>query len=389
MSTVLIAGGGIGGLTAALALAQTGKTVRLFEQAQAFTEVGAGIQLSPNCVRVLHDLGLAQELSNAASRPTAIDIRDWRHGHRITSTKLADRALARYGYPYYHIHRADLLDILLHRLSRYDKVHLHLNARVQTCHDREQEVVVRAGDNEFSGAMLIGADGIHSVVRARLFGDEAPRYTGNVAWRALVPAASLPVGLVEPTATLWWGPGAHFVHYYVRGGELINCVCIVERDAEELESWSHHADPGDLKTEFVGWHRIVRTIIDNIDGDTCFKWGLFDRPPMNTWSRGRITLLGDACHPTLPFMAQGAAMAIEDAAVLAACVDRFDEPRDAFARYERLRQQRTAWVQRSSSRNATIFHMRSPLRWGRNLFAGPAQARIMDRLFAFDPLDVS
>lgn len=384
--TVLIAGGGIGGLTAALALAREGCRIHVFEQADGFDEVGAGIQLSPNCVRVLDHLGLSRQLSAVASEPDAVNIRQWQHGNLISQSPLGETARAQFGYPYYHIHRADLLKILTDQAAASENISLHTNARVEGYKEQDQGVSVHFASGEMSGDLLIGADGIRSTVRARLFGEQAPQYTGNVAWRALIPVERLPTGMLAPVTTLWWGPGKHFVHYQVRGGKLVNCVCVIEKEEQELESWHRHGDIEELRQAFSDWHPIINTLVDNIDPGTCFKWGLFDRPPMRSWSKGNVTLLGDACHPTLPFMAQGAAMAIEDAAVLAACLRKFGNNIYALSQYERLRKPRTDYVQGASRRNARIFHMGAPLHWARDLAASRAQRRIMKRLYSYDPL---
>ena len=242
MSTALVVGGGIGGLSAALCLAQQGLTVTVLEQSAGFGEIGAGIQLSPNCTRVLHHLGLAEPLRAAGFLPEGTEMRHWRRGHLIASNPLGDTVRERYGFPYYHIHRADLIRVLAQAAAEHPRITLHTGARVTAIEEHANGVRVHAGNASHEGALLVGADGIHSVVRSHLFGEEAPRFTGHVAWRALVPAASLPAGLVRPMSTVWWGPGRHFVHYFVRGGELVNCVCVVEKQGWELESWTERGD---------------------------------------------------------------------------------------------------------------------------------------------------
>ena len=248
---------------------------------------------------------------------------------------------------------------------------------------------MEANDQRTVGRILIGADGIHSTVRSQLFGSQAPRFTGNVAWRALIPAARLPKGLIRPMATAWWGPHKHFVHYFVRGGELVNCVCVVEKKGWEVESWTERGDRSELQADFAGWHETVRLLIDNMDPDNCFKWALYDRSPMARWSQGRVTLLGDACHPTLPFMAQGAAMAIEDGAVLAGVLaqDREgDGIPDQLQRYESLRKPRTARIQSGSRRNAKLFHMSGVPAWFRDRAVAKAPGNVMRWLFEYDAL---
>ena len=383
---ILIAGGGIGGLTAALCLARAGFEAHVFEQAADFGEIGAGIQLSPNCSRVLHHLGLAPALEQCAFLPEGTEFRAWKTGRLIGSSSLGPGVRKRYGAPYYHVHRGDLLGVLIEAARQREAIALHASAQVEGfVQDAGSVRVAIAGRTEEADA-LIGADGIHSTVRAGLFGDEAPTFTGNVAWRALVPADRLPQGLLNRVATVWWGPGRHFVCYYVRGGSLVNCVCVVEKRGWEVESWTERGDHAELKGDFAGWHAAVQTLIDNMDPESLYKWALYDRPPMSRWGTGAVTLLGDACHPTLPFMAQGAAMAIEDAAVLAGCLSGESGIVAGFKRYEDLRRERTARVQNGSRRNAKVFHMRGFKAWLRNRAARRAGGRVMDSLFRYDAL---
>ncbi|MCZ6504016.1 MAG: FAD-dependent monooxygenase, partial [Gammaproteobacteria bacterium] len=220
-----------------------------------------------------------------------------------------------------------------------------------------------------------------------LFGEDKPRFTGTVAWRGLVQANKLPEGKVRPVTGLWWGPGKHFVHYYVRSGDMVNCVCVVEKTGWEVESWTERGEHSELVNDFEGWHDTICSLIEMMEPDECYKWALFDRAPMRSWSNGRVTLLGDACHPTLPFMAQGAAMAIEDAAVLAACVDA-DGIEAGLPRYEKLRIQRTARIQTGSRRNAKVFHMRGIKAWARNRAAGRAAKNTTDWIYRYNALDV-
>jgi len=385
----LIVGGGIGGLTAALALARRGFPVRVLEQSNAFGEIGAGIQLSPNCVRVLHELGLQPALQRIAFLPEQTEMRDWRSGKMISTNPLGRAVVDAYGFPYYHVHRADLLQVLADAARANPRIDLQTSARVESLAQSADGVEVRASDQIHRGALLVGADGIHSTVRARLFGDEAPRFTGNVAWRALVPADRVPAGLVHPAASVWMGPGKHFVHYYVRAGALINCVCVIEKSGWQVESWTQRGEHAELARDFAGWHETVTTLIEHMDRDACFKWALFDRPPMPRWGDGRVTLLGDACHPTLPFMAQGAAMAIEDAAVLADCVATADDVTNGLARYATLRRARTAKIQLGSRANAKLFHLRPPYSWMRNRALGRSRANPFDWVFRYDALNAS
>ena len=368
----LVVGGGIGGLVAALALAEQHFDVDVFEQASEFSEIGAGIQLSPNCTRVLFGLGLEAALRAIAFVPQGAEMRDWQSGQVLSFSVFGDTMVRDYGFPYLHVHRADLIQVLVRQAAQQPQIQLHPGTTVSAVEQQDNQVSVtihetgNAHSKFVSGAVLIGADGIHSVVHRALFGPQTPTFTGNVAWRALVPASRLPAALVRPMATAWWGPNKHFVHYYVRGGDLVNCVCVVEKQGWEVESWSQRGDIKELKADFAGWHPNLQTLIAAIDQDALYKWALFDRPPMAQWGRQQMTLLGDACHPTLPFMAQGAAMAIEDAAVLARCLAGSQPVAAQLRRYEDLRRDRTARVQQGSRRNARIFHLAGAPAWARN-----------------------
>jgi salicylate hydroxylase len=388
----IVVGGGIGGLCAALALAREGFGVTVLEQSAAFGDVGAGIQLSPNATRVLHHLGLEAPLRAVAFLPEGTEMRGWRRGHVIATAPLGEAVRSRYGHPYYHVHRADLLGVLAQAAGADPAIRLLTGTRVESVVTDDERARVQAGGQTHEAELLVGADGIHSRVREQLFGAQAPRFTGNVAWRGLIPADRLPPGLVRPMATAWWGPQRHFVHYYVRRGELVNCVCVVEKEGWELESWTERGDLAELRRDFAGWHRDVQALIDAMDPQACFRWALFDRAPMPRWSRGVATLLGDACHPTLPFMAQGAAMAIEDAAVLARFAGQ-GLAEGALARalldYETVRRPRVSGIQAGSRRNATVFHLSGIRAWLRDRAVAKARGAVMDGIYRYDALRVA
>lgn len=360
-SKVIICGAGIGGLTLALCLIREGFEVHILEQAPQLGEVGAGVQISANGARVLHNLGLQEKLQAVAFTPERGEIRHWKTGDTLATRPLGNASIERFGFPYYHLHRADLHDILADALEAYAAeadaaVTLTLGRKVSGLEQTDAGVTVKTEAGlDVTGGVLVGCDGIHSTVRNVLFEPDAPRFTGCVAWRATIPTEKLPPGHVRPVASNWIGRGGHFVHYYLRGGALVNCVGVFEQDRWIAESWSAEGDRREFEKDFAGWHEDLQVLIRN--AGTCFRWGLFDRDPMKRWSEGRVTLLGDACHPMLPFMAQGAVMAIEDAFALAQCLAaRRDDIPGALHRYEHLRRDRTAQVQQMARDNIEFFH---------------------------------
>ncbi|HEY4370372.1 MAG TPA: FAD-dependent monooxygenase [Burkholderiales bacterium] len=352
---VLIAGAGIGGLTAALALLKRGYRVELFEQAAELKEVGAGVQISANGTRALFHLGLGEELARYACEPQEKEVRLWNTGQLWKLFDVGPTSVARFGFPYFTMYRPDLLDALAAGVLRAAPGCIHLNRKCVGFVDEGERVTLRFADgSSASGDLLIGADGVHSRVRTQMWGADAPQFTGCMAWRGIVPMKQLPAHLARVVATNWLGPGGHVVHYPLHGGEVMNFVGVVERDDWQVESWSVRGTHEECLQDFARWHEDVRALIRNIG--TPYKWALMGREPMAKWSQGRVTLLGDACHPTLPFMAQGAVMAIEDGMILARALDQFGDPGEAFARYEAARNERTAKVVHGSTANAKRFH---------------------------------
>jgi len=353
--SVAVVGGGIGGLAAALSLQHAGFDVQVFEQAAALGEIAAGIQISPNASRLLHRLGLAEALERTGVRPVAFHQRLWDDGRTLQRAPLGEAVEAAFGAPYYHFHRADLLNVLASALPP-DRV--HLGHRLTGFTDDGDRVELQfANGARVAVSMLVGADGIHSTVRDALFGPERPRFTGCVAYRGLVPAERLAPLKLEVIGSNWIGPGGHFVHYFVGGGRLVNFVAVKERETWTRESWTDRGEVADALAAFQGWHPQVRAIITAVH--ETFIWALFDRAPLERWSVGRVTLLGDACHAMLPFMAQGAAQSIEDGATLVACLLKHgtaDIP-SALRHYEALRLPRATRLQELSRANKTRFHL--------------------------------
>jgi 2-polyprenyl-6-methoxyphenol hydroxylase-like FAD-dependent oxidoreductase len=348
---VAIVGGGIGGVSAALSLLKAGFDVHVYEQARAISEVGAGIVLTPNAVRVLRGLGLVGGLEEYGVAPVAWRQRRWDDGRTLLLSPL-NRA----GGPamFYTFYRPDVIAMLVARLP---PERLHLAHRLAGFTDRGDGVELRFDGREAVTAdIVIGADGIHSTVRELLFGPEHPRFTGCVACRVMVPAERLAHLDLPRESQLWMGPGKHFVHYPVNAGRLVNGVCLIDRETWTKESWN---EPGDVQATlaaYEGWHEQVRAIVAS--AEQIYIWGLFDRAPLARWSVNRVTLLGDSCHPMLPFLAQGAAQAIEDGATLAAVLASAggDGPA-ALRRYEELRLPRTARIQAVAAGNKERNHL--------------------------------
>jgi salicylate hydroxylase len=354
MISVAIIGAGIGGLAAAASLLRAGFDVHVYEQARALGEVGAGINIGPNASRLLHRLGLAEVLEKTGIKPVTFDQRRWDDGRVLLRSPLGEAVETAFGAPYYTFHRADLHRALAGAVPGH-RVHLAHRLTRLTDHGDRVEAHFENGKS-ISADALIGADGIHSVVRHALLGPEKPRFTGCVAYRGLVPADRLTHLDLELTTQVWMGPGRHFVHYFVSAGRLVNFVAVIEEDSWLRESWVDRGELADVLAAFAGWHTQVLSIIGS--ADETYKWALFDRMPLQRWSVGRVTLLGDSCHPMLPFMGQGAAQAIEDAATLAGCLLKFPTDIPAALRvYEQLRLPRASRLQSMSETNKTRFHL--------------------------------
>lgn len=358
MSKAVIVGGGIGGLTAALCLGRFGWDAVVLEQAESFEPVGAGIQLSPNAMKVFAALGLSDAVQDAGFRPEAISLRMGRSGMRLIRAPLARYAEKRWGSPYIHIHRADLLQVLTQALQERAPGALQPGMAVDGYRQDASGAGVEVHDGvSVRGDAVIGADGIHSVIRNQMLGPDAPQFTGNVAWRATVPVDRLGDAAPEPVAGAWMGRGKHAVTYLLRGGSMANLVAVVERDDWTEESWRSKGSREKAFEDFGDWHPTITRIIE--EADALYQWALFDRAPFETWCDQRVTLLGDAAHPMLPFMAQGAAMAIEDGWMLAAQLSRGLPVPSALKSYEVARRGRTSRMQAGSRANAKVFHQRT------------------------------
>jgi salicylate hydroxylase len=376
---VLIAGGGIGGLTAALALLRMGCEVEVCEQAPELREVGAGIQLAANGTRVLYALGVGEELKALSCEAEGKEIRIWSSGETWKLFDLGKVSIERYGYPYFTVYRPDLLAVLERAVRREKRGAIHLGARCTGFRQTDDKVTLRLETGTtLEGEVLIGADGVHSGVRQGLFGADKAQFTGIVAWRGIVPMDRLPGHMVRMIGTNWVGPGGHVVHYPLRAGAVMNFVGALERSDWQVESWSARGSTEELAADFAGWHDDVHALIRNIAQP--FKWALMVRPPMERWSVGRVTLLGVACHSMVPFLAQGANMAIEDGYMIGrALTELSGDMVSRLKSYEEARRERTRRAVEGSSDNIQRFHNRA--------LADPATAReYVDREWAGAPV---
>jgi salicylate hydroxylase len=380
----LIAGGGIGGLAAALAARRAGWDVRLYERTSTFSEVGAGIQLGPNVVKVLHGWGLADALSAVAAFPDRLEVRSAVSGDTLGVLRLGDTIRQRYGAPHATVHRADLHRVLL-EAARQAGVVLKLNHSLSAFTQNAEAVTVQGVDDlPVEGDVLVGADGLWSPVRQWLLGDGLPAATGHLAYRALLPQAGLPEALRSGQVTVWLGPKLHAVQYPVCGGKSLNVVVVVEgRTGGDEDNWDHGTDAAGLHAALAGSCAPLRDLVRAVPGWRL--WALYDRPPMqgaHQHALGRVALLGDAAHPMRPYLAQGAGMAIEDAAelgrVLAQALDPALDVPVMLNRYALNRWERNARVQARAIRNGRVFHLDGVARWGRDLSMKLLGERLLD-----------
>lgn len=379
---IVIAGGGIGGLSAALACSYANWPVRLLEHAPDFSEMGAGIQLGPNTVRILHSWGLGQDLSRLAAYPDRLQARSAATGDELGVLPLGERTRSLYGAPHATIHRADMQHILLKAVRKQSRVQMHMRSGVESFVDSPGGIqVATLGGQSYEGEALVGADGLWSRVRHKLLNDGRPRVTGHLAYRAMVAQSSLPERLRSLQITVWMGPKMHVVQYPVRRGQGLNVVAIVQGTVDgSIDGWDHSANAQDLRAALSDTCRPLQDLVAAIEHWRL--WPLSDRPPMrgpNEQAQGRVALLGDAAHPMRPYMAQGAGMAIEDAACLQHVLTPPNVPMaQRLQTYAALRWQRNARVQARSIRNGKIFHAQGPVRWGRDLAMRLRGERVMD-----------
>ena len=382
---VLLAGAGIGGLAAALACARIGVPVQLFERSPALAEVGAGIQLGPNVTRLLKGWGLQTGLQAVAAYPENLLIRSAESGTLLGRLRLGEQALVRYGAPYATVHRADLQALLLQAVQACGSAQLQLGQAITGFdQDAARACLHHADGRQTQGALLVGADGLSSRVRQQLLGDGPPRLTRHLAYRALLPQAALPAALRCQDVVVWLGVGLHVVQYPVRGGDWLNVVALVESRLEDSKTgdrsgWDHAATGADLMRELKGETPELLALLQAMDGWRL--WHLQIRQTISSpaqMAQGRVALLGDAAHPMLPYLAQGAGMAIEDAQALGQALAQGGVTPAALAHYAQARWQRNARVQRRALRNGRIFHASGPVRWGRDLAMRALGERLLD-----------
>ncbi|MES2955924.1 MAG: 3-hydroxybenzoate 6-monooxygenase [Pseudomonadota bacterium] len=354
-SPILIAGGGIGGLATALVLARDGHAVTVLEQAASFGEIGAGIQLGPNIFRMFAYLGLTDVVSKVSFFPPGLAMNDVRTGEKIVRVPLGDMARATYGFPYGVIYRADLHQVFLDACTAQENVTLRTGAKLESFEQSDSSVRVHLADGEvLEGAALIGADGIWSKVREVVVGDGKPRVSGHIAYRAVLKREDVPAHLWSDDVLLWGGEKTHLVHYPLRRGELFNLVAVFHSNKYD-EGWNTFGDTAELTERFAQACPQVRELLGKIE--TWKMWVLCDREPVKNWTDRRVTLLGDAAHPMLQYLAQGAGQAIEDAVVLREAL-RFthgDIPQ-ALQKYQQARYLRTGRVQLTARFYGDIYH---------------------------------
>lgn len=357
-SRIAIIGAGIAGLVAASALQNLGFRPRVYERATELGEVGAGLTLSPNATHALNSIGFAKALEELGMRPDQASVRHWQSGELKIAISRGEEMIETFGAAYNHIHRADLHSMLVNKVLASDPKAIHLGAEFVAVRELDSITEIEFKDGSSVQAdVVIGADGLRSSVRAALFGSDQPRFTGYIAFRGLVPMERLPSDVVKlPSSCLSTGHDRSFARYLIRDGQLLNFVALAERDGWREEGWSIPASTDEVLEEFAGWHEDVQTIIRSAPAESLFKWALFDREPLWEWTRGHVTLMGDAAHPMLPFLGSGAAMAIEDAVILARCFDSSTSIDEALRRYVAARYDRTTFVMQKSREAAEAYH---------------------------------
>jgi salicylate hydroxylase len=386
---IIVAGAGLGGLAAASCLLKAGHDVEVYEQSPVLGEVGAGIQISANAFHVMRHLGVGDQLLELGVRPGAYVFRLYDTGEELQRFALSEDHERKHAAPYVQLHRADFHAVLAARAQSLKPDLIRLDHRLSDFVETPDYVEARFANGATArGDLLIGADGLKSAVRKQIVGDTPATYTGDAVWRLIVPVERLPKPFLQTVMSVFMGPGRHAICYYLRAGTLLNFVGVVEADDVREESWTLNLPWERLKADFAGWHPAIQTIIDCADRDACFRWSLHIRAPLRNWSTRRATLLGDAAHPTLPYLAQGAAMATEDGAVLTRALEMTGSIPDALMLYQRNRIDRTARIVEQSTLNRQLFHLPS-VQALRDAFAKRNEGEDRNQwLYSYNPLTV-
>lgn len=390
---ILIVGAGIGGLTTALRCRQLGFDVEVFERAPGPEAIGAGLQISPNASRILQALDLEETLAPHVSTPQNAIFSHYRSGDPLLTIALGATIANRYGAPYWHIHRADLASCLTTAATQKN-VRIHYGHNINQIVNNDAQVSVKDNkNNEFEGSILVVSDGVHAHLRASISDQTSVQFTGQKAWRGCIPSAALPAP-PSPDVRAFLGPDKHFVTYPIRQGGLLNFIAITETNDWTEDGWRQAGDVKELRHCFAGWNVDVENILKRTE--SCQVWGLLERPMPAQWSHGRATLLGDACHAMLPFLAQGAAMAIEDAYVLGSMLAQYGAQPEALRQFQIARYARVKRVQRRAQRNAALYHAKTPAsRLSQSVILtmiGKLQSTAIDPLnwlYSYDPVTSS
>ncbi len=391
---VVIIGAGIGGLTAAMGLLKAGVDVTVYERASELAEIGAGVQVSANASRVLFHLGIGESLASTNGLSISKELRLWNSDRAWAVADTGDGSRERYGAPFLTLHRRDLLDALVAGVRSFKPDAIVLGHKCTGISQNGNDALVTFQNGEFVRARcVIGADGIHSAVRNAAFGKDDPKFTGCIAWRGLIPMEKLPEENRPKVSANWMGPGRHVITYPLRGGTILNFVGILGNSEWAVESWTEKGSVQECLSDFSGWHEDVRRLIQNIEQP--FKWALMSRKPMTAWANDRVGLMGDACHPTLPFLGSGAGMAIEDGAVLARCVAKYaPDFVKALKHFETARLQRTTSIVDRSTAMLDHFqggHMNSAVEAEAFVNREWTPERVRERydwIYSYDPYSV-
>jgi salicylate hydroxylase len=380
---IAIVGGGLAGLAAAHALTTFGMKAEVFEAAPALGEIGAAVNVSPQAAKALQAIDLGEKIAAVANSSPGIYTRNMQTGEFLEFND-RQKTAARCGAPYYTFHRADLLDALA---SGLDHSAIHLGHRLTGIDERSDRITLAfANGTQVEAEIVIGADGVRSVIRQALYGDDSPTYTGQMVWRALLNGSDVPEKVLEPTGHIQWvGPGCHLLAYYIRGRKLVNIVTQEDTDKWVEEGWSTCGDPDEMRLSFPDPEPRLEKLLSLVT--ECSKWGLFTRPLTQNWGRGRIQLIGDAAHAMLPNAGQGACQAFEDSYILARWLEACPDPVEAFTNFRRIRIPRVHGVQRLSFSNARFKHMRESAAQKESITSGKSSVHgSADWVWGYDPI---